>query len=445
MLLNMSMFLESPGRLYMIRIAFSSWRAWLGLALIVYLFAVLLLRSRRPSIPVWGVMAFAAFLVVITGLIGFDEIGGVIDMDVVLFLIGMFSIVGLAESSGLLNAISMWVVARCRRLTALVYTLSLLFGILAAFVVNDTVALMGPSIVYSISRAANIDPRPMFLLLAFSLTIGSVATPIGNPQNVLIAIDSGIEAPFITFMKRLFIPTVVNLILTAFLLMKIFKIRDRRIEVILLPQEAIRNRGDAILAGIGLLTSIAALVINDVFELYGLPHITHRGFIPFIVAAGLYILASSPRKMLAGVDWGTIVFFIAMFIAMEGIWRSGILNPILNILIAQKIDGFKGIVVITIASLLLSQLLSNVPFVKLFINYMKNIGYTNSNVDAWLALAMSSTIAGNLTILGAASNIIILEVLESRMGTTITFAEFFKIGSIVTIANTIIYLLFFII
>ncbi|MEM1678430.1 MAG: hypothetical protein QXV81_08270 [Ignisphaera sp.] len=84
----MSMFLESPGRLYMIRIAFSSWRAWLGLALIVYLFAVLLLRSRRPSIPVWGVMAFAAFLVVITGLIGFDEIGGVIDMDVVLFLIG---------------------------------------------------------------------------------------------------------------------------------------------------------------------------------------------------------------------------------------------------------------------------------------------------------------------------------------------------------------------
>jgi Na+/H+ antiporter NhaD/arsenite permease-like protein len=113
-------------------------------------------------------------------------------------------------------------------------------------------------------------------------------------------------------------------------------------------------------------------------------------------------------------------------------------------MISTKIRGFVGISTITGISILFSQVLSNVPFVKLFIDYMHSLGYTGRDVDSWLALAMSSTIAGNLTILGAASNIIILEVLESRIGTTITFTEFLKIGAIVTLINTLIYLQFFI-
>jgi Na+/H+ antiporter NhaD/arsenite permease-like protein len=76
---------------------------------------------------------------------------------------------------------------------------------------------------------------------------------------------------------------------------------------------------------------------------------------------------------------------------------------------------------------------------------MRNIGYSGEDVDSWLTLAISSTIAGNLTLLGAASNIIILEVLESRMNSTITFTEFLRIGSIITLLNTVVYLIFFLI
>jgi Na+/H+ antiporter NhaD/arsenite permease-like protein len=131
-----------------------------------------------------------------------------------------------------------------------------------------------------------------------------------------------------------------------------------------------------------------------------------------------------------------------MFVTMEGVWRSGVLQPLLNIILPAKSCGFIGILRITIASILLSQLLSNVPFVKLFTDYMKSLGYTGSDTNAWIALAMSSTIAGNLTILGAASNIIVLEVLESKMNSTITFTEFLKIGSVVTLVNVAIYLIF---
>jgi len=221
--------------------------------------------------------------------------------------------------------------------------------------------------------------------------------------------------------------------------MKVFRVEKRRIEVGLIPHEAIRSKRDAILAGIGIILTVALLVINDVFQLLGLPHIESRGLIPFVVAAGVYIFVSNPRATLAGIDWGTIVFFITMFITMEGVWRSGVLQPLLNIVLPSKDTTVIGLVKISIISIILSQVLSNAPFTKLFISYMKSLGYTGSDASSWLALAMASTIAGNLTILGAASNIIVLEVLESRMGTTITFGEFLKIGALVTTVNTLIY------
>jgi len=80
--------------------------------------------------------------------------------------------------------------------------------------VNGTVALMGSPITYSIARALEIEPKIMFLL-AYSLTIGSVMTPIGNSQNMLIAIESGVRPPFIEFLKWLAISTLINIYVTA--------------------------------------------------------------------------------------------------------------------------------------------------------------------------------------------------------------------------------------
>jgi Na+/H+ antiporter NhaD/arsenite permease-like protein len=89
----------------------------------------------------------------------------------------MFSIVGVAESSGLLEALSLLLVSRFRSVRVAVVGLSLVFGFLAAIAVNDTVAVMGPAIVVFISRILRVDPKPLLLLLAFSITIGSTMTP----------------------------------------------------------------------------------------------------------------------------------------------------------------------------------------------------------------------------------------------------------------------------
>ncbi|MEM1578706.1 MAG: SLC13 family permease, partial [Archaeoglobaceae archaeon] len=354
----------------------NSWNFWSGLIVLIFLVAGLVVRSKRPWIPVWCIMAFSSFMVVSFGLVGFDEIDRVVNMDVILFLIGMFSLVGLADSSGLLKVISMRFISLFKSKFALIYASSFLFGILSAFAVNDTVALVGPLIAYTISKVARIEPKLMFLLLAFSLTIGSVMTPLGNPQNILIAVESGMETPFINFVAKLAIPTFINLLITPYLLIRIFRIKNENQNFSSNPRETLNNGRDSILAAIGITATIFALIINDLLQFYGGPHITYRGVIPFVIAAGIFMLTTNPRKMLAGVDWGTIVFFITMFITMEGVWRSGVLQPVLSSIISSKTDGIIGILKITLASLLLSQLLSNVPFVKLFINYMKDIGYT---------------------------------------------------------------------
>ncbi|MFZ8793192.1 MAG: SLC13 family permease [Acidilobaceae archaeon] len=407
--------------------------------ILVSLVAFLITRTRWPHIPIWAFMAFTSFLCVVTGLTPIDRLSESINIEVILFLVGMFSIVGVAESSGLLEALSLLLVSRFRSVRVAVVGLSLAFGFLAAIAVNDTVAVMGPAIVVFISRILRVDPKPLLLLLAFSITIGSTMTPIGNPQNMLIAVESGLKAPFISFLYYLLIPTIINLVITALIIMRLYGIADKCVYVLVVPGERIRNYRDAVVSGLALALTIASLIVNDVLALLGMPHIEHRGFIPFVIAAAMFILVSEPREAIGRVDWGTIVFFITMFITMDGVWRSGLVADLLSLAIPTPVHGLQGFTVITLLSLALSQLLSNVPYVKLAINYMKDIGYTGGDEREWIALAMSSTIAGNLTLLGAASNIIILERLESQYGRTISFMEFLKVGSIITITNIIVY------
>jgi Na+/H+ antiporter NhaD/arsenite permease-like protein len=407
--------------------------------ILVSLVAFLITRTRWPHIPIWAFMAFTSFLCVVTGLTPIDRLSESINIEVILFLVGMFSIVGVAESSGLLEALSLLLVSRFRSVRVAVVGLSLIFGFLAAIAVNDTVAVMGPAIAVFISKILRVDPKPLLLLLAFSITIGSTMTPIGNPQNMLIAVESGLKAPFISFLYYLLIPTIINLVITALIIMRLYGIADMCVNVLVVPGERIRNYRDAVVSGLALALTIASLIVNDVLALLGMPHIEHRGFIPFVIAAAMFILVSKPREAIGRVDWGTIVFFITMFITMDGVWRSGLVADLLSLAIPTPVHGLQGFTVITLLSLALSQLLSNVPYVRLALNYMESIGYTGGDEREWITLAMSSTIAGNLTLLGAASNIIILERLESQYGRTISFMEFLKVGSIITVTNIAIY------
>ncbi len=91
-------------------------------------------------------------------------------------------------------------------------------GILSAFLVNDTIALLAIPLVIYISQRTGIKPAVLLIALSFGITVGSTMTPIGNPQNLLIAIQGGISLPFTAFLRMLGIPTMINLIVTYFIL-----------------------------------------------------------------------------------------------------------------------------------------------------------------------------------------------------------------------------------
>ena len=143
------------------------------------------------------------------------------------------------------------------------------------------------------------------------------------------------------------------------------------------------------------------------------------------------------------VDYSVLVFFAAMFIVTAAVWSSGAISMLIKTIPVPTPDNpLQSNAIISITSVSLGQVLSNVPFVSLYHYVMIQNGFTGANISSWMMLAAASTIAGNLTILAAASNIIIIQASESRGVKAFTFFEFFKIGALVTVVNLVVYYLF---
>lgn len=160
-------------------------------------------------------------------------------------------------------------------------------------------------------------------------------------------------------------------------------------------------------------------------------------------ATAIYALSKKRTEIMKSVDYSVLVFFGAMFVVTSAMWSSGAISIITGWLpVPDSADRTQSLAIISIASLSLSQILSNVPFVALYNYVMLDSGFAGESVVQWMMLAAASTVAGNLTILGAASNVIIIEAAESRGARAFSFVEFAKIGSIVTAANMAVYFLF---
>jgi Na+/H+ antiporter NhaD/arsenite permease-like protein len=166
-------------------------------------------------------MLLGAFIVRITGQISPIEALKSINFDVMPFLFGMFVVGSALEESGYIYYLSCNIFRKAKSTDQLVLFILFGFGIMSAFLMNDTVAIIGTPVVLLLAKKYFLPPKLMLLALAFAVTIGSVMSPIGNPQNLSIALNGKIGNPFITLFKFLLIPTIINLFL-AYILLKIF-------------------------------------------------------------------------------------------------------------------------------------------------------------------------------------------------------------------------------
>jgi Na+/H+ antiporter NhaD/arsenite permease-like protein len=433
---------------------------YIALGVLVLVFFLIMERRRLNNIPIWTSMLIGAGLMVGLQAISIEDAVKAINLDVIIFLFSMFSIVSALDRSGVLRFVAAKMLSKANdnaNSILLVFVIGL--GIFSAFLVNDTIALLGIPLVIHISRQIGVRPTVLFIALAFGISIGSVMTPIGNPQNLLIAIKSGISLPFLTFIKWLIIPTILNLFLTYFILKVYFKKEflkvsihvndDSKIITIkeddLVSTNVITNPCLARTSVIILVLTIAGFIVSEILQ-----YIFHVTFfnISVIAALGaiaLYALSNERRELLYNIDYSVLVFFAAMFVFTAALWTSGLIPDIMS-KISNPSPGHNNTIsnnaVISIVSVAFSQILSNVPFVALYNNVMIDNGFNADDVSEWMMLAAASTIAGNLTIFGAASNVIIIEAAESRSVKAFSYSEFLKIGSIVTVTNLLVYYLF---
>ena len=389
-------------------------------------------------------MLAGAVAMIFSGAIPLQDAYAAINLDVIFFLLGMFSIVAALDLSGVLEYLTARIVRLSRTPERALALVLFGMGLISAFLVNDTLALTATPIVLGLSKQIRIKPSVLLMTLALGVTIGSVMTPVGNPQNLLVALLSGIPNPMLDFLYFLVPPTITGLVV-AFLILRFYyrkELAKSAEDFGTIPLPPINDRR------LGKLSAyVAAIVVVGFFlvgaaQLFGVQGNLNLGMVSLFGATLIYLLSTRRREILAAVDWGIIIFFMSLFIVVQGFWDSNALQSLLLYLPPlNPLDIVVSLSVIILTSLTFSQLLSNVPFVAVYIKAMQAAGFTGSNVKAWVALAGASTLAGGVSLLGAASNVIILEAAESR-GSGFSSIEFSKIGLLVTVPNILILYLF---
>ncbi|MCB1066583.1 MAG: hypothetical protein KDK56_00220 [Simkania sp.] len=403
----------------------------LPLVVLILVFLGIALRQLfRIPIRIWHIMGLGACLVLLTGRISFISAWHSIDWGIIGFLFGMFVVGQALEESGYLSEIVAKFMLHGGTTPRLVALIVFGLGLLSAVLMNDTLAIMGTPILLCVAHRRGLPSHPLLLGLAFAITIGSVMSPIGNPQNLLIALSASIKNPFVTFLAYLAVPTLLSLIVLYFWILKTIKPVSGFDD----PPHASEpyNRRLMLFCRIALLTIISLIGLNIVFSLLGVDFSIPLPAIALIPALFLLIFAPKRREVLLRLDWHTLIFFIAMFILMQSVWETSSIQAVLSH-ISFLSDSTGGILSVGI---LASQLISNVPLVALYLPTLESLSQSNG---FYMALAAGSTLAGNLLIFGAASNLIIIQNAEKRGEKGIDFFEFAKHGIPLTFITFLIY------
>ncbi|HEV2316085.1 MAG TPA: SLC13 family permease [Thermoplasmata archaeon] len=415
---------------------------WAGALLLVGVYGALLAPQvfhRGP--PAWAVFLAGGGLFVGSGILPLGAAAAALDaaVPILLFLLALFVLTAGLEKSGAIEHLAHWLIGRSRDLPELAFALFLGLGVLSAFLVNDALVLLGVPLLILVSRRLGISPTPLLLTLAFAVTVGSVATPIGNPQNLLVALSSGFTAPFATFLRYLLVPTVLCLLLGGWYLRAAFRaeyssspLYARYPRIPLFPSGGWLPRLRRLPALWVFGGTMATMVGIDLSaELLGFQAVPD-----YLVALGgaAVLLAVSSRRveLVRRVNWTLMLLFGGLFLVVAGATSSGVVGSLESLLpIPGAHSGASPLPAIALTSLLGPQLFSNVPWVALQIPVLSHLGYTATTPTVWLGLAAMSTLAGNLTFLGAASNLIIVEQAE-RQGERLGLKEFVRHGAPMT-------------
>lgn len=400
--------------------------------LVAYIFIAL------EKIPKVTVALLGAGLTILLGLVSQTKFVGeaintqyfinYVDFNVIFLLVSMMIIVSISARSGMFN----WIANELLRFTkghpkVVLLTLGVFTAVTSAFLDNVTTVILIMPVTFFIAKQLDINPLPFLITEIFASNIGGTATLIGDPPNIIIGSAAGLS--FTDFLKEL--TGIVALILIVVVCLMIFIFR-KSLKTTPEKMNAVANLDNSntitdfplmIRSGIVLALVILGFVLHDVTHI--------ETCVTAMLGASFLLLFEKPKDILCDVEWNTIFFFIGLFIIIGGLEASGgialMAQWILNV---TKGSQEATSMIILWASGFISGIIDNIPYTAtmtpMILQIQKTMG-ADYAYPLWWCLSLGACLGGNMTIIGAAANVIVSET-SAHKGYPIPFMKFLKYG-----------------
>ena len=336
-----------------------------------------------------------------------------VDFEVIFLLIGMMIIVNIASRSGVFK----WLAINLLKLTkghpkTVLFALAAFTAIASAFLDNVTTVVLMMPITFVIAKEFETDPVPFLITEVLASNIGGTATLIGDPPNIIIGTRAGLS--FMNFVQELtpivFLIFMVSIGVLIFLFRKGLKTTPEKME------------------------HVANLDITQI-----------SAYVFAVSGASFLLLFEKPKEIYRDVEWLTIFFFIGLFIIIGGFEANGGIKFLADQLIVLTHGSLElATMVILWASGILSGIIDNIPYtatmaplISELINPANPNAMTGATHALWWALSLGACLGGNLTIIGAAANVLVSETSASR-GHKISFLRFMKYGALITFISLVL-------
>ncbi|HWR44973.1 SLC13 family permease [Sporomusa sp.] len=391
---------------------------WAALILVAVLVIFTLGKSPIFRVDRAGAAIIGAVATVGTGVLSFQEATSAVDYRTIIILFSMMIVVANLKLAGFFELMGNAVCQRVNSKKQLLFAIVMVSGIMSALAINDIICLLFTPVVLFICRKAQCNPLPHLLGVAMASNIGSAATLLGNPQNILVGSLSNIS--FISYFLTASPVALIGLISTYAVITYYYR-------------EELKGRYFASPINN---TNVHIYLIIKTFLVLIFVLIAYMSGYDLALSAslgGALLLITrrvKPNKVYTSVDFNLLIIFIGLFIIVAGVEHSGLMNLLLEHLFFSEINSIGLFAVLT---LIVSNIVSNVPAV-LLLKFL--IPATNAEYW-WKALALFSTLAGNLTITGSIANLIVVEIAKGEH-VHITARDYFKVGFPLTLLTTAI-------
>lgn len=354
-------------------------------------------------------------------MVGFDvltleESYRAVNHDTIVLLFGFMIVVANLRLSGFFALVAEWVVEHAHGPLVLLAGIVAVSGVFSAFFVNDTMCLVLTPLVVEITARLRRNAVPYLLAVAMAANIGSVATITGNPQNMMIGSFSGI--PYRDFIAALAPVAAVGLVITVGMIAVMYRGEFFGGETVRLDKRRVRVHRPLLWKSL----AAAAGMLAFFFAGWPVPKVA------FVAAAFLMITRRlKPQRIYREIDWSLLVMFIGLFIVVAGVETTSLPG---DLFAASQSFHLERTGVLSVFAALLSNVVSNVPAVLVFKPFVAHMADPQR---VWLVLAMATTLAGNLTVLGSVANLIVVQ--QAKPEVRINFWEYLRVGAPLTVVT----------